>query len=164
MFLDTNRLGCLKIVLVLFKVSLSLGHQNNFHMNAKEKFLANIQQRIKVLQDAYEYNKNLPEDMFENLGNGIMQATPPDSGAKNNGSGIVETGYGAYKKSVKDIISSHRMGVLKKDIIKVFHKQYPNAGDTAVTTALVALQKEGDIRKEKPKGIKVKGFLWFPNN
>lgn len=36
-------------------------------MTSKEIFLSRIQQQIKSLQDTYNYNKDLPDSMFENL-------------------------------------------------------------------------------------------------
>src|SRR5258707_15047468 len=83
-------------------------------MTTKQKFLENLKAKIKLYQDAYAYNKDLPDDLFEALsahngGNFELAAVkpPPDDTA-------VE--YGANINAIRETITREgRKGIRKKE-------------------------------------------------
>lgn len=142
-------------------------------MTTKEKFLQNIKNRIKVLQDAYDYNKNLPDDVFEFLG-GDMAVN--GYGKSLNGSDRMSNvvgeipveqlaiGYGSNKKLIREIISGTNDGIQKQKIIEQFSQTRPGEKKEViyniVTNALAAMAKDGEIVKYKPTWYKGPGFFW----
>lgn len=122
-------------------------------MTSKEKFLLNIQERIKVLQSAYDYNKNLPDDIFESLNGSNIEPVSILKKVTHN-----EGGYGANINTLREILKNSPDGIAKADILK----QFPNVdGDKyiIVTNALSSLMKGGELEKIKPKK-KMRGFYW----
>jgi hypothetical protein len=134
--------------------------QNLQIMKAKEQFLQNILARIKVLQDAYAYNKDLPDDVFESLlnGNGHSKGFQPIESAI-NGNGKKE--YGDKKNLVRDIIASEKNGLKRADIIMKYVQLRP--GEKAVnivTNAITGLSNDGEIEAYKPRNKRGKGAFW----
>lgn len=122
-------------------------------MTSKDKFLRNIQDRIKVLQSAYDYNKNLPDDIFESLNGSNIELAKVSKKVIHN-----ESGYGANINTLRDILKNSPNGISKSEILE----QFPDVeGDkyTIVTNALSSLMKGGELEKIKPKK-KMRGFYW----
>jgi hypothetical protein len=137
-------------------------------MTAKEQFLQNIKNRIKVLQDAYDYNKNLPDDVFESLfgninvnGNGQQQAERVAITIDGQQQ-VLE--YGANKKLIRDIIANAANGIMKQTIIdKVLVARPSETKEDVsyiVTNALAAMAKDKEVAKFKPSGFRGKGYYW----
>ena len=138
-------------------------------MTNKEKFLNSLQAKIKAYQDAYDYNKNLPDDLFDSLGGsgGIsITAQKPRNGAKKAKANGGE--YGANINSVRKIIEQAGTdGIGRQAIVEVF----PGAGAigekkvySIVTNSLSSLNKGDEIEKFKPKGKKMRGYYWRTKN
>lgn len=126
-------------------------------MTPKENFLRSIQERIKVLQAAYDYNKNLPDDIFESLnGSNIEPERIPKKVVYN------ENGYGVNINTIREILKTSPSGISKSEIID----RFPDVdGDKyiIVTNALSSLMKGGELEKIKPKK-KMRGFYWKLKN
>lgn len=127
-------------------------------MTRKENFLNNILVRIKVLQEAYDYNKGLPEDLFESL---------PSQNGHSNGFGKAianntKKEYGANKKAVTEIIALEKSGLKRGDIIKRFQEMFPQEtkASSIVTNALVGLANDESIESYKPRNKKGRGAYW----
>jgi hypothetical protein len=136
-------------------------------MTPKQTFLANIQAKIKILSDAYEQAKNLPNDVFEGLTTSGSTSSD-ESPVNGHESHYEETGLsdsGSFREAVRGIIEDAKYGIMKKDIMAKFRKLYPKSQpERTVTYALTGLQTKGEIRKYKPSGKSVKGYLWIINN
>lgn len=134
-------------------------------MTTKEKFLNNLLSKIKVLQDAYNYNKNLPDDVFESLSGDVVPKIKPA-----NGTSLAphsEKEYGANINAVRDLLKSNSDGMVKSDIIDNFPdaSQYdPAELYTIVTNVLSSLNKGGEVEKYKPVGKKMRGYFWKIKN
>lgn len=122
-------------------------------MKPKEQFLENLKAKIKLYKDAYDYNKDLPDDLFEALNGSfhISEDKPPPA--------ETSTEYGANIQAVRDIITkAGRKGIRKKEIKELF--PYEGNVETIVTNALSSLNKAGEIEGFKPTGETIKGFYW----
>jgi hypothetical protein len=129
-------------------------------MKPKEKFLFNIQQKIKILQDAYNYNKNLPDDIFESL----IELTPNhnSNGVTHVKNEVVESAYGENTKMIASILEERKVGMLKSEIIEQIKKNKPELTnlDKLATNALSSMGDRGHVKGYKPKGYKIKGYYW----
>jgi len=125
-------------------------------MTAKDRFLGNIQAKIKILQAAYDYNKNLPDDLFESMGEPVVLK---EKTSAVNGHHTEEKEYGVHINNLRGILSASGEGLSKSEIMERFPKV---AGDkyTIVTNALSSLNKGGEVEGIKPKGKKMRGFIW----
>jgi len=134
-------------------------------MNKKETFLNSILDQIKVLQQAYDANKNLPEYIFEN-----MQSISLPSNVANNIETIepkkkdgLQLEYGENKKTVIKILEDNQRAMLKSDIINGYMDELimpESMAINSVTNSLAALSKDGIIKGHKPAGLKFKGKFW----
>src|ERR1700752_3989626 len=103
-------------------------------MTAKEKFLQSIRDKIKVLENAYNANKDLPADVFENLyrmneGAEVIKIKASKQVA-DNGS-IKQVGsYGDYKKIIIHILKEENKGLKKPEIINAFKEMVSTPNDT----------------------------------
>lgn len=130
-------------------------------MTPKEKFLENLKAKIKLYQDAYDYNKGLPDDIFEAINGKEVSLTSKQNPALNGGANLE---YGVNIKSVRDIIKeAGEKGIHKQGIMKLFPYDVENK-ITVITNALSSLNKGNEIEGIKPKGIKIKGFYWRMKN
>lgn len=84
-------------------------------MTTKEKFLQGIRAKIKVLQDAYDYNKNLPDDVFETLNGNAVKL---NNEIKSNE--LSDREYGANINTVRYLIEAHPEGCSKSELVKGF--------------------------------------------
>lgn len=129
-------------------------------MRPKEIFLENLKAKIKLYQDAYEYNKGLPDDVFETLNGKSVELEAKQAKVLN------PTGseYGININAVRDIIrNAGEKGIHKQDILKLFPYDVENKM-TIITNALSSLNKGNEIEGIKPRGIKMKGYYWKMKN
>jgi hypothetical protein len=135
------------------------------NMNKKETFLNSILDQIKVLQQAYDANKNLPDYIFEN----IQSLKLPENVEKNvvvidakkqDGAALE---YGENKKTVIRILEEKQRAMLKAEIVDEYMNDWvvpENMAINAVTNSLAALSQDGIIKGHKPAGLKFKGKFW----
>lgn len=134
-------------------------------MNRKETFLNSILDQIKVLQLAYDTNKNLPDYIFDNmqsisLPENVVKNIETVEPKKEDGAALE---YGANKKWVLKILEDNNKAMLKADIVDKFleHVVMPETmAMSTVTNSLAALSQEETIKGYKPAGLKFKGKFW----
>lgn len=139
-------------------------------MNAKEIFLQRVQEQIKVLQEAYEYNKSLPVSFFENLQFGALPMPTAnvykpaaDTSTVRPDKYIDVSEYGANRKLILDILINEGVGMVKWNIATRFAEltgKLKGEIDNMITNGLSGLNHEGSIKPYKPEGLKFKGFFW----
>ena len=138
-------------------------------MKTKEAFLQNIKAKIKVLQDAYDFNRSLPDDVFESLFNvpdnghdltiETKEVAVLTKGGNNSYEKIDIDGYGAKRDIVRRLISANERGVDKKSIISYLTSTYDLDKDKAammVTNTLTALAKGNEIEAIKRGKYRIK--------
>jgi hypothetical protein len=138
-------------------------------MKPKEAFLQNIKAKLKVLQDAYDFNKSLPDDVFESLFNSSnnshelpietkeskVLANEGHNGFKN----VDINDYGAKREIIKGLIANKVGGVDKKSIINYIISTYSVDKDKAammVTNTITALSKSNEIEVVKRGKYRIK--------
>lgn len=127
-------------------------------MTTKEKFLQTLKAKIKVYQDAYDYNSSLPDDVFESLNGTSKHEVVVTS---HRPKVVIGNEYGANINAVRDIIkASGSDGTTKGNILEIFPGDDENKKYTIVTNALSSLMKGNDIEKFKPKGIRMRGYFF----
>lgn len=125
-------------------------------MTTKQKFLQSLKTKIKVYQDAYDYNVGLPDDVFESL-NGNHAAVAPSQ----KGTVVIGNEYGANINAVREIIKqTGNEGASKSGILERFPGDDDAKKYSIVTNALSSLNKGGEIEKYKPRGAKMRGYYW----
>jgi len=137
-------------------------------MKPKEAFLQNIKAKIKVLQDAYDFNKSLPDDVFESLfdssnnGRELSLDTPKVAISAENHNGFEKidiTGYGAKREIVKGVIAAKAGGTDKKSIVSYLQSNYDlekNKAGMMVTNTVTALIKDNEIEAIKRGKYRIK--------
>ncbi len=140
-------------------------------LTSKQLFLNRIEEQIKILRDAYEYNKSLPDSFFENLNltpmvdmptANVFKASNPNSTVRPD-QYIDITEYGANRKLIIDILKVEGVGMVKWNIARRFAEltgKDPEEIGAMVTNGLSGLNHEGSIKPYKPEGLKFKGFFW----
>lgn len=136
-------------------------------MKPKDIFLQNILAKIKVWQDAYDFNKSLPDDVFESLLNGsnghkgsIEEKHIPLAKEENNNltsEGI--NAYGAKSQIIKDFIASKQHGVEKSSIIsylQTFHGVEKKKAVSMATNTITSLIKGNEIEAFKRGKYRIK--------
>jgi hypothetical protein len=122
-------------------------------MKPKEEFLHNIQAKIKVLQDAYDFNKSLPDDVFESLFKKINNHAElpiitndvPETVINKDANPKIDINeYGAKYKIVKSLIESNVNGIEKKSVINYLSKVYKMEKDKAKMTATNTIKRLTD--------------------
>ncbi len=138
-------------------------------MNAKEIFLRRVEEQIKVLQDAYEYNKSLPISFFENLQFGAIPmptanvSKPEHISTVRPDKYIDVSEYGANRKLILDILINEGVGMVKWNIASRFADLTGKNKldiDTMITNGISGLKQEGSLLPYKPEELKFKGFFW----
>ena len=139
-------------------------------MTAKDTFLKKILVKIETYKAAYEYNKNLPDDFFEDLQSdatttAIATVSNPayssiiDHGS-DSGQDIISE-YGKNKKTVLQILSTRKSPLLKTQIILDFERiTGQKQAIDIVTNALTALKSDGVVMGYKPNGLRFRGYYW----
>lgn len=135
------------------------------NMTKKETFLNSILDQIKVLQLAYDTNKNLPEYIFENMQGITLPANVEKNietiePAKEDGAALE---YGLNKKTILKVLGDNKKAMLKADILDKFLDNVvmpQKMAINAVTNSLAALSQEETIKGYKPAGLKFKGKFW----
>lgn len=138
-------------------------------MSPKEIFLKKIQDQITVLEQAYSYNKQLPDLFFEGLAIPTsslvsipeaqpIQQTPLFEENK------TDAEYGFYKKMVVKILKEKKVAMLKSQIVKEATKITGKEETGSITNAITGLSTDGVVKGYKPEGIKVRGNYWTLSN
>ena len=160
-----------KIYLVCCVDSVYLYNQTNNNMTKKEAFLNSISEQINILQQAYNYNKALPDYIFETLQDISLPAsierniTKEEPVKVNEESGSLE--YGENKRLVLKILNDKNKAMLKAEILKKFTEEVvmpEKLALNAVTNALAALNRDHEVKGYKPAGLKFKGLFWTLEN
>ena len=132
-------------------------------MKPKDIFLQNIKERIKVWQDAYDFNKSLPDDVFESLLNGSNTIEPKKIASINyesdNSKSEDINAYGAKNRIIKNFISSKPAGVEKKSIIshlQIVHGMEKKKAETTATNTITALVRDNEIEAFKRGKYRIK--------
>ena len=131
-------------------------------MKTKEAFLQNIKAKIKVLQDAYDFNRSLPDDVFESLfnvpnnGHDLTLETKEVAVLSKDDNNTFEKididDYGAKRDIVRKLIANNVGGIDKKSIITYLTSTYQLEKDKAammVTNTITALIKGDEIEAFK---------------
>ncbi|MEO9021060.1 MAG: hypothetical protein ABI237_07615 [Ginsengibacter sp.] len=139
-------------------------------MNKKESFLNSILDQIKILQLAYDSNKNLPDYIFENM----QDISLPTNVTKNIGTEeplkLKDDGetleYGENKRLILKILRDNNKAMLKGEIVDKFlevAKMPETMAINAVTNGLAAMSNDGEVIGYKPAGLKFRGKFWTLN-
>lgn len=152
-------------------------------MTAKEIFLSRIELQIKSLQDAYEYNKNLPDSLFENL---VPVSNAVDKPTANVTKTLIDNSvlnfqqlkyvskdfqqtlskeyeYGQNKKMLISILTDEGKAMVKWNITKKFAELSGKSVEevtNTITNTLATLNSDRTIIGYKPEGLKFKGYFW----
>lgn len=140
-------------------------------MNAKEIFIKRIEDQLKVLQDALEYNRSLPVSFFENLQLSPAVDAPTANAFKSLDKGstvrpdkyIDVSDYGANRRLIIEILKAEGVGMVKWNIAARFAELTGKSKEEVanmVTNGISGLNQEGSIVGYKPDGLKFKGFFW----
>lgn len=142
----------------------------NDRLSPKQLFLQRIEEQLKVLKDAYEYNKSLPESFFENLQLSPAVDMPTANVHKSLTDSTVRpdkyidiTEYGANRRLILDILKNEGVGMVKWNIASRFAEltgKKREEIDNMITNGLSGLKYEGSVVPYKPEGLKFKGFFW----
>lgn len=139
-------------------------------MTAKERFLdrlalqiSSARSQLKMLEDAYEFNKGLPDVIFTDE---TVAPLPPidlrPNTIKINELLAEEGDYGRNKKLVRLILDTADKALLTKEIEKQFREMIGSNKDEskAVNNTLSALQKDGEVLTYKPSDFKIRGLFY----
>lgn len=136
-------------------------------MKPKDIFLQNIKAKIKVWQDAYDFNSSLPDDVFESLLNGSngielsieAKKIPLIKEENNNSESDDINAYGAKSKLIREFISSKQNGVDKKSIVtylQTVHNVEKKKAGSMATNTITALIKNNEIDAFKRGKYRIK--------
>jgi hypothetical protein len=151
-------------------------------MTAKESFLNSLLNQIQTLQTAYEFNKSLPDSVFE----GMIAVQQPsknqtiskaiDKPSANvqrlpvyfGGGSMVNTTnqqseYGINKRTLIKILEDEGKAMVKWNIQSRFAELLGKSTEevlNTVTNTLATLKEDGTIEGYKPEGLKFKGQFW----
>lgn len=131
-------------------------------MTKKERFLQNILDKIEALNQSYIVISTLSDDVFEDHDTSKAEKkTKPLNGHKKTPSENKE--YGTNINSVRELLRNAPNGMSKSEIVSKFpdsfmydHKELT----TIITNVLSSLNKGDEIEGVKPKGKKMRGFIW----
>lgn len=141
-------------------------------MNAKQRFLQSISERITALQKEvsdlqayYQSTSNLPDSFFETVikptnwqtVNSISKTL--DNSNSLNGTSLQ---FGNFRKVVAQILADNGNAMLKTEIIKELERRVPDVqyAESIVRNSLSALRKRKVVRLHKPSGVAMKGGYW----
>ncbi|MGF2412236.1 hypothetical protein [Ferruginibacter sp.] len=156
-------------------------------MTSKEAFLNRILEQIQTLQSAYEFNKGLPDSLFDSLpsaSNSIqknilhnhpsltsIQINKPSANVqrintiKSPAASAYgqQQDYGINKRTLIQILHDEGKAMVKWNIQTRFAEMLGKTTDevlNTVTNTIATLKEDGTIIGYKPQGLKFKGQFW----